>query len=98
MKRMKAWNECNPIKCGDIRSLVPLVSVREMMSEGYGHMDQATLIFFNLIRPTMALSVLVSRNKSHPPVHSEGYSLKYKAKESVKHRTTQQQLYKIQIA
>lgn len=83
-----SMKRCNPIKVGDIRSLVPLVSVREMVSEGYGHADQATLIFFNLIRPTMAPYVLASRNTTHPPVRSEGYSLKHTADESVEHRTT----------
>lgn len=95
---MKAWSKYNPIKCGDVRSLVPLVSVHEVMSEGCGHMDRATLTFFNLIRPMMALFVLVSRNTTHPPVHSEGYSLKHTAEQSVQHRTTQQRLHNVNIA
>lgn len=95
---MKARRRYNPIKRNDIRSLVPLVSVHETMSEGCGHMDQATLTFFNLIRPMMALFVLVSRNTTRRPVHSEGYSLKHTAEQSVRHRTTQQRLHNGDIA
>lgn len=77
MKGMKAWSKASPVMCGGIRSLVQLVSVHDIKSEGFGLTDQATLIFFNLIRLMMVLFGLVSTNTTHPPVHSKGYSLKH---------------------
>lgn len=41
MKGMKAWSQAKPITRGGIRSLLQLVSVHQMMSEGFGHTDQA---------------------------------------------------------
>lgn len=97
MKGMKAWSKANPIMYGGIRSLVQLVSVHEIKSEGFGLTDQATLIFFNLIR-LMVLFGLVSTNTTHPPVHSKGYSLKHTAEQWVQHWTTQQRLHSVHAA
>lgn len=74
---MKARSRYNPIKYSDIRSLVQVVSVHVMVSEGQGHRDPASLTSFNLIRPMTALSALVSRNTFHPRHQTEGCSLKH---------------------
>lgn len=98
MKGMKARSKANPIMYGGIRSLVQLVSVHEIKSEGFGLTDQATLIFFNLIRLMMVLFGLVSTNTTHHPVHSKGYSLKHTAEQWVQYRATQQRLHSVDVA